>query len=110
MDDLGGMIQNFLSQPGAMDQLEDMAKQLGLAGGDASLQKPDMEMIQPEMLNTVMKLMGEASGQDNITGFLLALKEILRPERQAKVDRAIRALNLIRAAKTVSSVAELRGE
>ena len=37
MDDIGGAIQSFLSQPGAMEQVEAMAKQLGLSvpGSDA---------------------------------------------------------------------------
>lgn len=104
MDDFSGTIERFLSQPEAMEQLQAMAKQLGL-GETAAPAAP--EGIQPEMLTKLMAAFSEASQNDQVTELLNALRGILRPERQEKIDRAIRAVHLVRAAKTVSKVVEL---
>lgn len=110
MDDLSGAINSFLSQPGAMDQLQSMAKQLGLGGMAEPSAAPEPAMpdgISPEMLSRLMSAFSEASKQDEVTDFLEALRALLRPERQEKIDRAIRAVHLMRAAKTVTKVVDL---
>lgn len=110
MDDLGGMINSFLSQPGAMEQLQSMAKQLGLGETAEATAEPvptTPDGISPEMLNRMMSAFAEASRQDEVTDFLEALRALLKPDRQAKIDRAIRAVHLMRAARTVTKVAEL---
>lgn len=104
MDDLSGAIAQFLSQPEAMEQLGAMAKQLGL--GEATT--PEIpEGISPEMLTKLIGAVSEASRDDEVTELFGALRGLLRPERQEKIDRAIRAVHLVRAAKTVTKVVEL---
>ena len=120
MDDLSGTIQGFLSQPGAMEQLQQMAQQLGLSpqnppenqekpksGGCDPPKKtePSGELpISPELLQGLMQAAQEASRPDETSNLLLALKPMLRPERQEKVDRAVEMLRLMRAAKTAGQL------
>lgn len=117
MDDLSSAINGFLSQPGAMEQLQQMAQQLGLSPPEHGEQqklpdrppgpppeKPAELPISPEMLQGLMQAAAEASKPDETSKLLLALKPMLRPERQEKVDRAIQMLGLMRAAKTAGQV------
>ena len=101
MDDLSGMISGFLQQPDAMEQLQAAAKQLGLG----QEQGENSGGFRPELLRNVVAMMG--SGQDDETAcFLRALRTMLRPERREKVDRAIRAMQLVCAVKAVSALTE----
>lgn len=117
MDDLSTAIQGFLSQPGAMDQLQQMAQQLGLSPQEHNEfpnppdnpppkgPEPSGELpISPELLQGLMQAAAEASKPDETSALLLALKPMLRPERQEKVDRAVQLLGVMRAAKTASQV------
>ena len=116
MDDLSGAIQGFLSQPGAMEQLQQMAQQLGLSpenqektksGGCDPPKKPEPSgelPISPELLQGLMQAAAEASRPDETSNLLLALKPMLRPERQEKVDRAVEMLRRIRAANTAGQL------
>lgn len=117
MDDLSGAINGFLSQPGAMEQLQQMAQQLGLSPPENGEQSKPVEQpptpppeksaelpVSPEVLRGLMQTAAEASKPDETSQLLLALKPMLRPERQEKVDQAIRILGLLRAAKTAGRV------
>lgn len=110
MDDLSAKVSSFLSQPGAMDQLKSMAEQLGLGPSDTEQPAPSgarEEGISPETMQKVFSALSTASAPDDVTGFLEALRPLLRPERQGKLDRAIKAVRLMRAAKTVTATMEL---
>lgn len=117
MDDLGAAVSSFLSQPGAMDQLKTMARQLGLdtGEGEETAQLPQGEpegggtepVLSPEAMQKVMTALSAASRPDQTTALLEALRPLLRPDRQGKLDRAIRAVRLMRAAQTVTSAMEL---
>lgn len=106
MDDFSDTISSFLSQPGAMEQMQKMAQQLGLYGESEPQEKPE-ELLSPEMMSGLMSALSEASRPDASTALLEALRPLLRRENQEKIDRAIKALRLMRAAKTVSSAVEL---
>ena len=60
--------------------------------------------ISPELLQGLMQAAAEASKPDETAALLLALKPMLRPERQEKVDRAVQLLGLMRAVKTAGNV------
>lgn len=105
MDDLSTAINSFLSQPGAMEQMEKMAQQLGLGPSEPETQVP--EGMSPEMVSRLMSAVSEAARPDESTAFLEALRPLLRRENQEKIDRAIQALRLMRAARTVSTAVEL---
>ena len=119
MDDLSAALSGFLSQPGAMEQLQDMARQLGLSppsGGAAPQQQPEvaerpdggnlLSGLSPESLSTLLKAFHEAEKPDESTALLTALRPLLRPERQSRLDQALRAMSLMRAAKLASAVLE----
>ncbi len=117
MDDLSTAIQGFLSQPGAMEQLQQMAQQLGFSPQEQNespnptdnppAKRPEPAgalPISPELLQGLMQAAAEASKPDETSALLLALKPLLRPERQVKVDRAVRFLGVMRAAKKASQL------
>lgn len=110
MDDLSNVIENFLSQPDAMEQLQSMAQALGLdtqAQPEQKTAQPQPsggldDLISPAQLMALMGAMNEASAPNETTSLLEALRPLLGSERQGKLDRAIRALQLTNAAKSVS--------
>ena len=119
MDDLSAALSGFLSQPGAMEQLQDMARQLGLSpppDGAAPQQQPEvperpdggnlLSGLTPESHSTLLKAFHEAEKPDESTALLTALRPLLRPERQSRLDQALRAMSLMRAAKLASTVLE----
>lgn len=118
MDDLSAALSGFLSQPGAMEQLQDMARQLGLSPppDGAAPQQPEvpehpdggnlLSGLSPESLSTLLKAFHEAEKPDESTALLTALRPLLRPERQSRLDQALRAMSLMRAAKLASTVLE----
>ena len=109
MDDLGSAIESFLSQPGAMEQVEAMAKQLGLGapdpGAGQAISVP--EGLKPETIQKVMQAAAEGAKPDEATAFLTALRPLLRRDRQEKLDRAIRAVSMMRTAKILSKTLDL---
>ncbi len=107
MDDLSAAISGFLSKPGAMEQLESMAKQLGLGGETPQTDEPVQDAISPEKLQQVLKAVNDGAKPDQTTVFLEALRPLLHPEKQEKLDRAIRAIRLMRTARTVTQTIEL---
>lgn len=118
MDDLSAALSGFLSQPGAMEQLQDMARQLGLSPPPDSPppQQPEapaapdgsnlLSGLSPEVLSTLLKAFHEAEKPDESTALLTALRPLLRPERQSRLDQALRAMSLMRAARLASAVLE----
>lgn len=107
MDDFSTAVSSFLSQPGAMDQMKEMAEKLGLGPSQGEKEVNLPEGISPEMMTRLMGAISEVSKPDQDTAFLEALRPLLRLENREKIDRAIKALRLMRAAKTVSSAVEL---
>ena len=119
MDELKESLSGFLSQPGAMDQVMRMAASLGLTppeadNGDsppgspeAGSQEPKPEAvpssasIPPETLQQLMKAAQELGKSDETTALLSALRPLLRPERQAKLDSAVKLYGLLRAARSI---------
>ncbi len=119
MDDLSAAISGFLSKPGAMEQLETVAKQLGLSTGTdegekttdtASVQESNLGMIDgisPEKLQKIMQAVQDGGRPDRNTALLEALRPLLHSEKQEKMDRAIRAIRLMHMARSVSKTIEL---
>ena len=106
MDDLGSAISEFISQPGAMEQVEALAKQLGLdlpSSGPAEAQAASAA-AGPALLGPLLQGQGKAP---SVT-LLEALKPILGPGKQDKLARAIRTLRLISAVRTISGNADLK--
>lgn len=115
MEDLSAAISSFLSQPGAMEQVEAMAKQLGLGSG-ASETEADaqpgslgglMDEISPEKLQGILSAVQSGGSSCQSTSFLEALQPLLKEEKQEKLNRAIRAIRLMHTARAVSKTIEL---
>lgn len=108
MDDLSGILEGFLAQPDAMEQLQSMAQALGLGTQpETASAQPQQgggleDLISPAQLIALMGAMNEASAPNESTSLLEALRPMLGEERQGKLNRAIRALQLTNAAKCVS--------
>lgn len=116
MDDLSGLLEGFLSQPDAMAQLETMAKALGLDTGGPAQQESQSsgtggldDLISPAQLMALMGALNEASAPSESTALLEALRPLLGSERQEKLSRAIRAMQLMNAARSVSKALEKEG-
>lgn len=124
MDDLSAAINGFLSQPGAMDQIKSMAQSLGL--GDLELpgsgpaqdsrEAPAVQasapaqdagpLLDPKKLQVLMKAMGDSSS-DPSAKLLEALGPLLQENKREKLDRAVRALRLMGAARAVTKTIDL---
>ena len=117
----------ILSDPNAMAQVMDLARSLNLEdgppppedgapspepppeGGQAAAGEAPLSglgdllgQVDPQMLRRLLPLVGELKGggeQDQRLQLLTALRPFLKPERQEKVGRAVRAARLIHLGK-----------
>ena len=108
MDDLGAALQSFLAQPGAMEQMEAMAKQLGLGNAaQPGEQAPlpvlpgDLGGLSPELMTKLLGALGQ-SGDSATDGLFESLRPLFPEEKREKLDRAARAMRLMRTARAVS--------
>ena len=101
MDDLSGILESFLAQPDAMEQLRSMAQSLGF---EPPAQEPDTQtarqsgledLISPAQLMALMGAMSEASAPNDSTSLLEALRPLLGLERQEKLNRAIAVVSIV---------------
>lgn len=109
MGDLEEKLNAVLSDPGAMEQIMALAQSLGGGSSGSSAGNPAPEQakegpdpfegLDPELLQMGMRLLGEYQGANPGVTLLEALRPFLRPERQAKVDQAVRIARLGRAVR-----------
>ena len=100
MDGLAEMLQGILNSDEGRQQLQSAAELLGLSGerdlpaapSDAALFP---EGFDPKKIFQMAELFRSVSSEDQNTVFLRSLKPLLKPERQPKVDHAIRILQLM---------------
>ena len=103
MDDLSSKLQGLLSDPGAMEQIKQMAQ--GFLGGTTPAAPPatsappasfDALLGDAQNMGKIMKIMSALQNQpnDNRTQLLMALKPHLSPERAKRVDSAVKLLRL----------------
>lgn len=108
-DDMMGKIQEMLSDEESMKQLSELAKMFSSSENDNNNQNKEMAEEKSEAafpsgdfglgdiditkLFKVQEIMSKTSN-DKSAELLLALKPLLREERQAKVDKAVKILKL----------------
>ena len=108
-DDMMGKIQEMLSDEESMKQLSELAKMFSSSENDTNNQNKEMAEEKSEAafpsgdfglgdiditkLFKVQEIMSKASN-DKSAELLLALKPLLREERRAKVDKAVKILKL----------------
>lgn len=100
MDDLSEKLSALLSDPNGMERIKDMAQSLLGGSKPEEPAPPDVNDgdIDIGALTRMLSLMKNTGGDDTRVKLLLALKPNLSPERQGKVDSAIRILKLIELA------------
>lgn len=123
MSDFEDKLNAILSNPDAMAQVMNLAQSIGGSMYDASpppqstisSPPPDnststgnlghrgdlFSQLDPAMIGKLLPLLDElnSKGNDERLQLLYALKPFLKPERQAKVDRAVKAAKLIHIGK-----------
>ena len=100
MDDISEKISALLSDPDGMERIKEMAQSL-LGGSKTEEPAPNTANegdIDIGALTRMLSLMKNTKGDDSRVKLLLALKPNLSPERQSRVDSAIRILKLIEIA------------
>ena len=97
MDDLSEKLSSLLSDPAGMDRIKEMAKNLL---GDNAEEPPSVPNVDPDVgkIAKMLSLVKGPSMNDDRVKLLMALRPNLSPERQAKVDSAIKILKLIELA------------
>lgn len=110
MDDLMGMMQELLSDPESMKQIQELTQMLQSESGDsedsAQSAQAETQGEQAEregggagfdfgMFFKLQQLMQATAGEDKDAELLLALKPHLKEERQKKVDKAVKILKLL---------------
>lgn len=117
MDDLNSQIQEIFNDPQKMQQLQSMAAALGLGGNAAPQPQPQSSqsdlsavaqslgvgnsspLLNPEVLQAVGRiapLLSQVRQEDDSTRLLHALRPLLSPPRQHKLDEAIKILQMMR--------------
>lgn len=123
MSDFEEKLNAILSNPDAMAQVMNLAQSLNLDGpssgdspgeddsddggqtadsGSAAGINDLLGQIDPQLIQRFLPLIGELRGgeeQDRRLQLLSALRPFLKPERQAKVERAIKAARLLHLGK-----------
>lgn len=116
MDDLNQQIAQILGDPQKMQQIQNMAAALGLGGNQPSEPQPaptqeqnplaqvlstqsSQPMLNADVLQAVGKLaplLSQVRQEDDSTRLLRALRPLLSPPRQKKLDEAIKILQMMR--------------
>lgn len=125
MAELEEKLNAILSDPQAMGQILSAAKALSGAQEEEGAPSPTdapfdeggadplsaLNQLDPRLIQAGMRLLSEyTAGDDRKTALLDALKPFLRPERQAKVDQAVRIARLARVIRTAFRMFQERGK
>lgn len=126
MAQLEEQLNQILGNPQAMEQIMSLAQ--SLSGKQEEERQPEEETqppaendppsplsaldgLDPRLLRMGMGLLSEYSAQDDKkTALLAALKPFLKPERQEKMDQAVRIARLTRVIRTALRMFRDRGE
>lgn len=104
MDELSEKLSSLLGDPDGMERIREMAQ--SLLGSKE--EKPEPESPVGDLdIGAVTRLMGmmkQGAGDDSRVRLLMALKPNLSPDRQAKVDSAIKILRLLELAPLLQSM------
>ena len=100
MDDLSGLLNQVLSDPKKMEELSSLAQSLGLSQPEPPTAAAPSSVPDGLDLGKLLALSGLGGSKDSRQEALLnALRPYLRTERQASLDRALRALRISKAAR-----------
>lgn len=104
MDNMSEKIQEILSDEESMKQLNELAQMFSASEKSGSQEETDKseqnssEFNMPDfdfsMIFKLQEIMNKTS-DDKTSGFLIALKPLLKKEKQEKVDKAVKMLRLL---------------
>ena len=100
MSDIQDKINQILSNPEALKQVQSLGEQLGLSKPEPpkpTVAKPDF--LNDDMLKTITKLtpfMQSFKGNDDTTNLLNALRPFLSFEKQQRLDQAEKMIKFIK--------------
>lgn len=101
--DLNSMIQSVLSDPAQMAKLTEMAQ--GFMGSAPAEQKPKAPAAfsggEANLLNALSKALGGSAGSSRSTALLMAMRPYMKPEKQEKLDRALKLTQMVSIAQMV---------
>ncbi len=105
MSDLTAKINEILNSEEGMNQIKNLANSLGLippSGENREENSPppspesQIPQINPEMFMNIQNIISSMNTQDTNSSLLQALKPHLSPERQKKIDDAVKIMNLVK--------------
>ncbi len=105
MEELSQQLNQILSDPQSMRQIQEMIGSLGLGGNQNAAPvtppapQPAPTGITPEALQALTRLaplLQQSRQEDDSIRLLRALRPLLGPARQQKLDEAIRILQMMR--------------
>ena len=96
MDELSEKLSSLLSDPSGMEKIKAMAQSL-MSGEEQTAPEPAPD-IDPVALTRILGMLKSSGGDDHRIRLLKALKPNLSPERQPRVDKAIKILKLLELA------------
>lgn len=107
--DIGAMLESVLSDPKQMEKIAEMAK--GLMGEEPSHRESKPEHMAPEraggheidagMLSVLGGMFGGKEPQTRSAALLMAMRPYMRPEKQEKLDRAMKIARIVHIAGIV---------
>ena len=120
--DLGSMLESILSDPGQMEKFTQMAQSLmgqmgqnppGTSGSPEPAEQPVAVSEAPaapaalslptdtRLLSALGKAFAGGGGKSRSTALLVAMRPYMRPEKQEKLDRAMKIAQMVNVAGTV---------
>lgn len=105
MSDLSSQISQILSNPEMMEQIKGLSGLLGQSAPEApppspqSNQQSPLDLLGGDGMQIAMKLipiMNSLKEDDDTTKLLKAMKPFLSPQRQEKIEEAIRLLRILK--------------
>ncbi len=109
MSEIEDKINQILSNPEAMKQVQSLGKQLGLSGGEPKPEpKPEptlqtalsnSRLLGDDMISTVTKLapiLQQMKSDDDTTRLLYALRPFLSEDKRQKLDNAEKMIKFIK--------------
>lgn len=109
--DLSAMLESVLSDPAQMEKIASMARELMGEGqnpgdGDRKPQPDKAKLHEPPGMDTglLSALGGMFAGkqpQSRSTALLMAMRPYMRPEKQEKLDRAMKIARIVHIAGAV---------
>ena len=101
--DLGSLLNSVLSDPEQMAKISEMAQ--GLMGGASQSAEAPAAPSAPggdaKVLSELGALFGGKTETSRSTALLMAMRPYMKPEKQEKLDRAMKLSKMVRIAQAV---------